>query len=224
MLTEKPLSIELLMLRAQQLRGYSLGALANELKISLPKESLHGKGAAGQLLELVLGATAGSLAQPDFQELGVELKTIPIDNDGRVMESTYISKVPLHSLTDLTFENSELWGKLKKVLWIPIITEKGLPLTERVIGDAVLWQPSMQETLIIRKDWQELMDMVAMGEIDKITAKIGQVMQIRPKGANGKALTRAVGPEGYSIMTLPRGFYLRSSFTQHILDTALSLL
>ncbi len=38
---------------------------------------------------------------------------------------------------------------------------------------------------------------------------MGRVLQIRPKAANNKALTEAIGEFGQPIMTLPRGFYLK---------------
>ncbi|MBD3667918.1 MAG: DNA mismatch repair endonuclease MutH, partial [Kangiella sp.] len=66
--------------------------------------------------------------------------------------------------------------------------------------------------------FEDTIDTVAMGQIEQIDARFGEVMQVRPKAANSKALTEAIGPEGETIQTLPRGFYLRPSFTRQILD------
>jgi DNA mismatch repair protein MutH len=43
------------------------------------------------------------------------------------------------------------------------------------------------------------------------------VLQLRPKAANNKARTEAIGEKGQPIMTLPRGFYLKKSFTRQLL-------
>lgn len=43
-------------------------------------------------------------------------------------------------------------------------------------------------------------------------------MQIRPKAADGSALTEAIGPEGTIIEVRPRGFYLKKDFTRQILQ------
>jgi DNA mismatch repair protein MutH len=223
MMIDTPLSVDALLQRANVLVGKSLKALAEQCQVFLPPDSVKGKGSVGQLLELYLGATAGSLAEPDFQALGIELKTIPVTPAGRVLESTYISIVPLTQLSHLTFETSQVWAKLKKVLWIPIVMNRGTPISERIIGQPFLWQPNTQEEALLRQDWQELMDMIAIGQIESITARIGQVMQIRPKGANGRVLTQAIGPEGGFIKTLPRGFYLRTEFTQKIFQAALCI-
>ena len=59
--------------------------------------------------------------------------------------------------------------------------------------------------------------MIALGEIDQINGKLGQVLQIRPKAANASVITDAIGPNGKIIQTLPRGFYLKTCFTGDIL-------
>ena len=43
------------------------------------------------------------------------------------------------------------------------------------------------------------MDMIVLGKVESITARHGQVLQIRPKAANSKALTEAIGEDGQRI-------------------------
>ena len=74
----------------------------------------------------------------------------------------------------------------------------------------------------LRQDWEELMELIALGKIEKITARHGQYLQLRPKAADGQALTDAIGPNGTVIQTRPRGFYLRKEFTHNILTEAFS--
>ena len=50
----------------------------------------------------------------------------------------------------------------------------------------------------LRQDWEELMDYIVLGKLDQITARIGEVMQLRPKGANSKAITKGIGKNGGS--------------------------
>src|SRR5699024_8533596 len=87
----------------------------------------------------------------------------------------------------------------------------------RQIGTPILWQPNAEEERQLRQDWEELMDLIVLGQVEKITARYGEVLQLRPKAANGKALTEAIGEQGERIYTRPRGFYLRKSFTAAIL-------
>ena len=37
------------------------------------------------------------------------------------------------------------------------------------------------------------MDMIVLGQVERITARHGEYLQIRPKAANAKALTEAIG-------------------------------
>lgn len=70
----------------------------------------------------------------------------------------------------------------------------------------------------MRLDWEELMDMIVLGHVERITARHGEVLQLRPKAANARALTEAIGANGEPILTLPRGFYLKKNFTRALLE------
>jgi len=62
------------------------------------------------------------------------------------------------------------------------------------------------------------MDLIVLGHVERITARHGEVLQLRPKAANSRALTEAIGLDGAPILTLPRGFYLKKNFTAALLD------
>ena len=63
------------------------------------------------------------------------------------------------------------------------------------------------------------MEKVALGGVDEISARNGNVIQMRPKAANGRALTDCVGPDGTMIKVRPRGFYMRRAFMQNLIDS-----
>nr|WP_108653052.1 DNA mismatch repair endonuclease MutH [Dongshaea marina] len=212
-----PGSEEQLLQRAEQLAGLSMAELAEIAQIQIPKDLRRDKGWIGQMLELHLGAEAGSKPEQDFPELGIELKTIPVDQLGKPTETTFVCVAPLYDILGLSWESSSVRNKLSRVLWIPIEYNRQLPLAERRVGTPLIWSPSAEEERKLRQDWEELMEMIALGEVESITARTGQALQLRPKAANRKALTRAIGSDGQTIMTLPRGFYLKTQFTHEIL-------
>ena len=72
-LLSPPQSQEQLLAQAQQLAGYSLGELAQLAGIPIPRDLKRDKGWIGILLEIWLGASAGSKPEQDFAALGVEL-------------------------------------------------------------------------------------------------------------------------------------------------------
>ena len=209
--------------KASALAGYSFAELAAAQGMSVPADLRRNKGWVGQLLESALGASAGSQALQDFPELGVELKTIPLDAAGKPLETTFVCTTPLVNVHELTWERSNVRNKLQCVLWIPIDGRREVPLAERTIGTAFLWQPSAAQEAQLQADWQEHMDKIALGEVDHITAHQGEVLQLRPKAANSRVLTDAIGANGELIQTLPRGFYLKTQFTHQIIRDTFNL-
>ncbi|SDJ00542.1 DNA mismatch repair protein MutH [Ferrimonas sediminum] len=213
-----PESESQLLERAEAIAGWSLGELADALGVAVPANLLHHKGWGGQLLERYLGADAGSKPEPDFSRLAIELKTIPVNSSGKPLETTFISVCPLTRLRGLRWQESPVFHKLQAILWIPILGERQIPVANRLIGMPVLWRPSPSEWQLLQQDWEEIIERVALGEVESITARHGEVLQLRPKAANSKVLTQAIGPGGTTIETLPRGFYLKIPFTHALLQ------
>jgi len=218
-----PETTEELMHRADALAGKTIGEIAQLYKIKVPHDLKIKKGWQGQFLEQCLGADSGNLSQPDFNHLGIELKTLPIDLNGRVEESTYVCVLNLTEHQLLQWSQSAVCKKLAHVLWIPIAKQSGQPVTESMIASPFLWKPSSDEQGSLRNDWEEAMNLVSLGKVDQLNARLGDVLQVRPKAANSRVTTKAYGSKGEVIETLPRGFYLRAGFTQELLARNLKL-
>ena len=214
-----PRTEEELLDRARALAGRTLGYVAGRLGVAVPDDFRRAKGWVGQLVELALGASAGSRPVPDFVRLGVELKTIPVDGRGVPRESTHVCAVdltPAPSGED-GWERSWVRLKLARVLWVPVQADPGLAIPDRRVGAPLLWSPDPAEEAALRTDWTELMDRVRLGQVEQITAHEGTVLQIRPKAADSRAETWGVDEAGRRIRTLPRGWYLRAGFTEALL-------
>ncbi|HHF3866352.1 DNA mismatch repair endonuclease MutH [Haemophilus influenzae] len=218
-----PQTLEQLLSQAQSIAGLTFGELADELHIPVPPDLKRDKGWVGMLLETALGATAGSKAEQDFSHLGVELKTLPINAEGYPLETTFVSLAPLVQNSGVKWENSHVRHKLSCVLWMPIEGSRHIPLRERHIGAPILWKPTAEQERQLKQDWEELMDLIVLGKLEQITARIGEVMQLRPKGANSRSVTKGIGKNGEIIDTLPLGFYLRKEFTAQILNAFLDV-
>lgn len=218
-----PQTLEQLLAQAQSIAGLTFGELADELHIPVPIDLKRDKGWVGMLLERALGATAGSKAEQDFSHLGVELKTLPINAEGYPLETTFVSLAPLVQNSGVKWENSHVRHKLSCVLWMPIEGSRHIPLRERHIGAPIFWKPTAEQERQLKQDWEELMDLIVLGKLEQITARIGEVMQLRPKGANSRSVTKGIGKNGEIIDTLPLGFYLRKEFTAQILNAFLDV-
>ncbi|WP_052880164.1 DNA mismatch repair endonuclease MutH [Vibrio coralliirubri] len=215
----EPQTQQELLERAYAIAGMTFKELADEAEMVIPNDLKRDKGWVGQLLEWHLGAPAGSKPEQDFSKLGIELKSIPIGYSGKPLETTFVCVAPLMGVQGITWETSHVRNKLSKVLWIPVEGEREIPLAERHVGSPLLWTPSQAEDELLKRDWEELMELIVLGNVEQITARHGEALHLRPKAANSRVLTEAYGASGKPIKTKPRGFYLRTQFTHKLLTT-----
>jgi DNA mismatch repair protein MutH len=226
--------------RAYALAGMTLTELAAAARVPVPADARRAKGWAGQLLERQLGATSAGKAEVDFPGLGIELKSIPVDPAGRPTESTYVCVAPLDMGALGTWESCWVRKKLLHVLWIPLVDLAGParrpssrdrvdtrgPLERsvgaRVVGSPVMWSPTLEEERALRSDWEEIADIVAHGELWRLDGRMGQVLQVRPKAADGAEKCWTQDEDGW-VRDTPRGFYLRPAFTGALLARELGL-
>lgn len=197
-----------LLARAKALVGKTLSALGGS------EVGLHTKGKAGTLLERALGATGGSSATWDFPELRVELKSIPVDGNGKPKESTYVCTFAIAEADTATWESSWAAHKLARVLFVPLWD---IGDGDRRIGAPILWSPNDEEAATLRADFDEIVGRIGALGIESVSAHLGEALQLRPKAASGSVKTVVRSTEGDLVATVPRGFYLRPSFTAKIL-------
>jgi DNA mismatch repair protein MutH len=204
--------------RAESLAGESLGRLAARAGIRVPENLRRAKGWVGDLLEYLLGATAQSRPVPDFETLGIELKTLPLNARQQPQESTFVSTVPMADVAGLQWADSPVRAKLECVLWIPIEATREVPLEHRRVGHPILWRPTPDEAAILRADWEEHIEHIALGRLEELDARMGTYLQVRPKAFTRDDRTATFGADGAPTTSLPRGFYLRTSLTRKILS------
>ena len=201
--------------RAEAIAGRSLAWVAGEQGIAVPADLKRDKGWVGHLLEYVLGASSSSRAEPDFPGIGVEMKSLPVSEKGVPRESTYVCRARMD--TPPAWEDAWLNRKLSRVLWIPIVGNATVTVGDRIVGSPLLWSPSDEEQAALRADWEELTDLISRGALWQIQGSRGEVLQLRPKGANSRDMVWTMDEEGSWVQENPRGFYLRTSFTRALL-------
>ena len=212
-----PASLDELEARATALRGKTLGAILAELGLAASHDPLRTKGSAGETMERALGATGGSTRVHDFPDLGVELKTIPVNEEGAPLESTYVCTLSLTDAESQEWATSWVRAKLAHVLWIPTVGAHGLAWQERTVGTPLLWRPTAAQEDVLRGDFDDVVGLIGIGRIEDLTAHRGRWLQVRPKAKDGSVRTMAYGADNEAIATVPRGFYLRARFTGALL-------
>lgn len=212
-----PASESELLERCYKIEGLSFSQLSRLTNYPIPRLPVHRKGWLGRAIELILGSDAGTKPQPDFTGLGIELKTIPLNHHGNPAESTFITSISLLTIQQETWTTSCCYSKLRRVLWVPIEGDQRINYPDRRIGCGHIWSPSAEEETALMQDWQELTNFITLGKLAEINSSYGQCLQIRPKANNARSLCYSFDENGNKQLTLPRGFYLRTSFTAKLL-------
>lgn len=191
--------------------------MARQLGLAPSDDRTGHKGRVGDLLEAALGATAGSRCEPDFPQLGIELKTIPVDDSAVPLESSWVCHAPIDGSLEPAWGGSQVRTKLACVLWVPIVGRRDQPWPERRIGAPALWTPTDAEEATLLRDYEEIAELIRLGRWDRLDATLGEALQLRPKAASSRDTTPALDERGEWIEMGPRGFYLRRSFTRTVL-------
>ncbi|MGC4095372.1 MAG: DNA mismatch repair endonuclease MutH [Polyangiaceae bacterium] len=212
-----PTSEAELLARADALAGEPIANVAARVGVEVPPDLSRHKGWVGNLVERALGASAGSRPLPDFERIGVELKTLPVDARGKPFETTFVCSISMSELCDVEFSASRAFHKLARVLWVPVEGDRRLPLARRRFGAALLWSPSDAEMAALRFDWEELASLVTRHGFESVSGHAGRFLQIRPKARDASVRRRGLDLNGALVAELPRGFYLRQCFTAEIL-------
>lgn len=216
-----PSSEEDLLARARALAGRDVAWIAARCGLPVPKDLRSHKGWLGQLLEIALGADGGSEDGPDFAHLGIELKTIPVDERAIPRESTWVCTAALDGSMASRWEESRVAAKLACVLWVPILTRDEDCLAERRLAAPVLWRADPVESGVLQSDWAELSGLIREGKFDRLSGRTGEALHLRPKAANNRALVPGIDEDGNWTEINPRGFYLRRSFTTRLIQRSL---
>lgn len=205
-----------LVLAAQSIAGMTIGELAARVGVAMPETGSRQKGIIGELVERALDAPRSTQRGPDFP-CGTELKTIPIRADGTPRESTFVAVVSTKDL-ECPWEESNVYAKLRRVLFVPVEATEARPFMQRRFGLAFVWSPSEEEEQLLASDWNELAEQTLLhGDID---ARVGRALQIRPKGRNAEDTTRRHDADGAPARVMKRAFYMRTSFTRDVLASS----
>jgi DNA mismatch repair protein MutH len=211
--------LEALLAHARALVGVELGELADALGLPVPAGRVRTKGWAGQLLEHELGVAAGGARGPDFAALGLELKTVPVDEALAPLESTAVCQIDPVAIAAESWADSYARRKLARVLFVALEVPPGArSVGERRVAAVRLWSPDAAQERLLRADFELFVrEYFRRGRAREITGHLGAVLQVRPKGKNAADTRDAYDAEGRATRVGKHGFYLRPSFVAAIL-------
>ncbi len=211
-----------LMAHARALVGVDLAELADQMGLPVPLHAAgpeRTKGWSGQIIERELGVETKGTSGPDFANLGIELKTVPVDEAGKPHESTAVCQIDPVAIAGESWETSTARKKLARVLFVALLVPaEARSVGERRVSAVRLWSPSPEQERTLRADFDLFVrEYFRRGRSDAITGHLGVALQVRPKGKDAADRRDGYDETGAATRVGKCGFYLRPAFVAAIL-------
>jgi DNA mismatch repair endonuclease MutH len=194
--------------------GKTIRDLAAMLGTSVGRD----KSASARVIRRLLGQKAhGRLGE--FERFGVELKTVPIDRKGRPVESMSFPSFIHEELQYETWPDSDLLGRLNRILIVPIQRSKGQDQGEGVVQRAFFWSPPESDLVEISLEWDRYRQLISSGLARHLPkASETKYIHVRPKARNAR--DRDLAPGGFDVIR--KCFWLNSDYVESIIREQLS--
>lgn len=199
-------------------KGKTIGQLKEELFIG--EKCKMKKGAAGLIVENILGIKNNNRDEPDIPQIGCEIKILPLqkNRDGTIKakEPTAIQMINYCEVAKETWETAKLRSKINLTFWVVYLAkENGKSKTqdEYVIVDYFLDHPSDVQNGIFKTDWEEIQSYIVRGDADKLSCSMGTYIEPKTKGANNEDKTDAPDGKGGLTRVRRRAFYYKKNYT-----------
>ena len=173
------------------------------------KKSKNHKGYHRQLAEKMLIEGGSSKAQ--LAELGIGMKTIRLDRNGRPREHMSFRGFEFMDLVNQSWEDSSFFESLESKFLFVVFREDadGIERLER----AMYWNMPYEDRLEARRVWEDTQARIMVDATNLPKASESPVAHVRPKARNGE--DKILTPQGNRH--LRQCFWLNSSYVQQIL-------
>ncbi|MEK4698333.1 Sau3AI family type II restriction endonuclease [Solibacillus sp. FSL R7-0668] len=183
------------------------------------------KGGFGHVIEEShFGYEINSNSEPDFKELGIELKVTAIKENKNgsfsAKERLVLNIINYMEEYNKTFETSSFWKKNQKLLlmfykWVPKMDPRDYKILE-----AILYEYPEEDLIIIRRDWERLNQFINEGKAHLLTEKNFEYLSPCTKGVNKNSMREQPFSE---IKAKQRAYSFKSSYMTSIIREMISL-
>lgn len=209
-------------------KGKTIGQIQNELSSD---DHIHfKKGASGLIVENLLGLKNNGSPKADLEELGVEIKVLPIQlHNLKVKEPTQIKMINFMAVAKETWETAKIRDKIETIFWIAYgvprneTTKKNLSQDNYVLLDWFIDAPNQGKQEIFKKDWEQIQSYIIRGDGDKLSCSMGEYIEPKTKGKNNKDTTDAPDGKGGTLKVRRRAFYFKKNYTNNNVVNELGL-
>ena len=182
------------------------------------KSGAKSKGKFGQILEKnYFGLESSNEPRPDFNEVGLELKSFPLIKraSGKISakERLVLNKINYKEEAKKSFKESSFLKKSKKILLISYFYEKEKPVVDFIINGSDLinfYELPKNDRLIIEKDWKKINNKIKKGEAHLLSEGDTNYLCSCTKAATAADLTEQFIKDAPKAK--PRAFSFKGSY------------
>ena len=205
-----------LIIKSNKISGIRITDFCKPFNEFFSEKTKKSSGYLGKILEIYLGTSGKNFPIPDFPNLNIELKSLPLNKNmlpKNIVKICSTSFFPLE--TNYSWETSIVKRKLEKVLWIPFQSDKSVPYHRRRILQPFLSNLKGYEK-IIKEDYENIITLLFLGKLNLISPTLGKYLILKPISSN-KNLTNFLNDKGELIKTNFVGFYINKKFLKKII-------
>ena len=132
------------------------------------------KGVFGQFLEkYYFGIDNNSDSEPDFKEVGLELKSTPIKELKKggysPKERLVLNIINYDKIVEETWEKSHFLSKNELLLLVLYLYEKDKHFLDYIIKYITLWKIQGEDRELIRQDWEKIVNKIKNGKAHELS-------------------------------------------------------
>lgn len=201
---------------AKKLKGKSLRQVCDAKVL---EHSYSGKGNFGQVLEkFYFGYEPNSLAEADFAQIGMELKSSPLkqlkNDEFRSKERLILNIINYVNVVNQNFENSDFFKKNASILLIFYLHQAGFDILDYLIKLVDEWSFPSTDLEIIKKDWELITKKIADGKAHELSEGDTFYLGACTKGANALSVRKQPFSE---IPAKQRAYSFKQGYVNHII-------
>lgn len=209
--------------------GESIVQYAKELKNKTLREACgdsiinhgySGKGNFGQILEkFYFGYEPNSVNEPDFEEVGIELKSSPLkilkNGEYRAKERMVLNIINYLEVYKEEFENSTFWRNNSHLLLVFYLHERELDILDYVIKLVDEWKFPEEDLKIIKRDWELINQKIKDGKAHKLSE--GDTFYLGACTKGSTALSSLRNQPFSEEKAKQRAYSLKQGYVNHII-------
>jgi DNA mismatch repair protein MutH len=188
--------------------------------IEIEKHGYKGKGNFGQILEkFYFGYEPNSDAEPDFKEVGMELKSSPLktlkNGEFRSKERLVLNIINYLEVHKEDFETSSFWKKNAHLLLVFYLHNRDLDLLDYVIKLVDGWKYPNEDLKIIKQDWEFINQKIKDGKAHELSE--GDTFYLGACTKGSTALKSFRNQPFNNEQAKQRAYSLKQGYVNHII-------